>query len=87
MPKRNALDGEAPNLPDSEVALTRIANLLGLLLTKGESEAEKVGTLASAGFSVPEIAALLGKTPNTVRVTLHKARRRAPGGSKRKARR
>lgn len=55
--------------------LQRIANLLGLILVKGENEAEKVLTLTAAGFSVAEVASLLGKDTNTVSVMLYQARK------------
>jgi DNA-directed RNA polymerase specialized sigma24 family protein len=57
--------------------LYRIANLLALLLVKGESESAKILTLSAAGFSAAEIGALLGKQPNTVSVTLYQAKRPA----------
>jgi DNA-directed RNA polymerase specialized sigma24 family protein len=58
----------------SDAVLQRIANLLALLLVKGESETDKVVTLAAAGFTPTEIAALLGKQQNTVSVLLYKAK-------------
>lgn len=62
--------------------LDRIANLLALLLVKGESEGEKILTLAAVGYSAPEIAELLGKQPNTVSVALYQARKGRSKGQK-----
>jgi hypothetical protein len=56
-------------------SFSRIANLLALLLVKGESEMDKVLTLTSVGYSATEVGNLLGKLPNTVSVILYKARR------------
>ena len=55
-------------------ALERIANLLALILVRGENELDKVRTLAAAGYSPSEIAKMLGKQPNTVSVLLYKSR-------------
>jgi DNA-directed RNA polymerase specialized sigma24 family protein len=55
--------------------LGRIANLLALLLVKGESQSDKVLTLTYAGYTAGEIANLLGMTPNAVSVTVYKAKR------------
>ena len=58
-----------------EAAFRRIANLLALSLIKGESEAQKIQTLTAVGFSVPEVAQLLNKKPNTVSAALYTARK------------
>ena len=58
-----------------EQSFARIANLLALLLVKGESETEKVVTLTSVGFSAAEIGRLLDKQPNTVSVILYQAKK------------
>ncbi len=59
--------------------LKRIANLLALLSVKDEPQVEQIAVLGSAGFSVAEIAELLGTTRNTVSVTLsqRKTKKRA----------
>ena len=54
----------------------RLANLIALLLIKGEPQADQLRTLACAGFSNTEIARLLGLTPNAVNVALHRLRKR-----------
>jgi DNA-binding CsgD family transcriptional regulator len=56
--------------------LRRLSNLVALLLVKGESQTEKIRTLAAAGYPPNEIASLLGTTANSVSVTLHKLRRK-----------
>ena len=60
---------------DVVVNLRRIANLLALILTKGEEETEKIKTLAAVGYSPSEIAKLLGRLPVSVRTALHRARK------------
>lgn len=81
-PKRRArasrATASAPSPDQSvglEAAFRRIANLLALALTKGESETAKVQTLTAAGYSIAEIAQLLDKQPNTVSAILYKARK------------
>jgi DNA-directed RNA polymerase specialized sigma24 family protein len=54
--------------------LERLTRLLALLVVKGESQAEKMRVLASAGFANTEIADLLGLTANAVNVALHRIR-------------
>ncbi len=59
---------------DVGVEIHRLTNVAALLLVKGESQPEKIRTLASAGYSNVEIAALLGVTANSVAVALHRLR-------------
>ena len=67
-------------------AVLRVANVLALVAVKGEKdETEKVRMLSAAGFSVSEIAALLGKTPNAVSVALYQSRK-APAARRRRKR-
>jgi DNA-binding CsgD family transcriptional regulator len=56
--------------------LQRLTNLVALLLVKGESQTEKIRTLATAGYSNTEIASLLGTTANSVNVALHRLRKK-----------
>ena len=72
--RRSAAASPGPSVDTSE-QLRRIANLLGLLATKGESQAEKVLTLTAAGFTNAEVAELLRITPNLVAVTLHRGKK------------
>ena len=64
------------NLGDEHVApqLAKIANLLGLLAVKEESQGNKIATLGAAGFTPKEIADLIGTTTNTVMVKLSQQR-------------
>ncbi len=73
MGRRLADSGTQP--PEQADHLARIANLLALLLVRGESQTDKVVTLSSAGFTPGEIAGLLGTTSNAVSVALYKAKR------------
>jgi len=50
--------------------LTKIANLLALLVTKDDKQEDRIVKLNAAGYTPSEIANLIGTTPNTVRVTL-----------------
>jgi len=74
-----------PPAPDAdaarglESAFHRIANLLALLLVKGESETEKVTALTAVGYSAAEIGQLLGKRPNTVSALLYQAKKEQRG--------
>ncbi len=67
--------GEAGGIAGPDSAFQRIANLLALLLVKGESETDKVVSLTAVGYSAAEIGQLLGKRPNTVSAILYKAKR------------
>lgn len=60
----------------TDESLRRLTNLVALLLVKGESQNDKIRTLAAAGYQPNEIAELLDTTPNTVSVTLHKLRKK-----------
>lgn len=55
--------------------LDRIIMLLSLNTVRGLETDQQILTLSSAGFQPSEIARFLGKTPNAVRVALHKIRR------------
>ena len=69
----------AAGTPDEKVPLNRqverLANLLALLLVKGEPQPQKIVTLNASGFGNTEIAKLLGITPNAVTVALYQRRR------------
>lgn len=62
--------------PPESLDLRRIANLLALLLVKGENQTEKILTLRAVGYTPPEIAELLGITAHNVSVVLHRERGR-----------
>ena len=69
---RTGADTVTPRDADVE----RLANLVALLLVKGEPQADQIRTLAAAGYGNSEIAALLGLTSNAVNVALHRIRRK-----------
>ncbi len=62
---------------DTVLALTRLTNLVALLLVKGEDQNEKIRTLNAAGYAPNEIASFLGITANAVSIALHRIRNRA----------
>lgn len=55
--------------------MARIADLVALLLVKGESQPEKVRSLAAVGYTPSEISGLLGITANAVSITLHRLKK------------
>lgn len=55
--------------------LDTIIRLLALNVTKGRPVKEKIFMMSQAGFQPKEIAVILGKTPNSVRVALFKVRK------------
>jgi DNA-binding NarL/FixJ family response regulator len=71
----------APSVEENSLAVEigRIAKLLALYLLKDtKDEALKVNRLNAVGFSVPEIAALLEKTEQNVRVQISQAKTKKP---------
>jgi DNA-directed RNA polymerase specialized sigma24 family protein len=57
--------------------LDRIIRLIALSGITGKARPEQLMLLSRSGFHPKEIADLLGTTPNTVRVMLHRLRKRA----------
>ena len=58
----------------------KIARLLGILATKDiEQVNERVTLLRAVGFTVPEVASILGMTENNVRVATHHGRKKHRG--------
>jgi len=68
-----------PTGASSPDALSRIANLLALLVVKDMGPDDQVFVLAAAGFGNQEVAALLDKSSNAVAQAL--VRRRRKGGA------
>lgn len=62
--------------------LDRIADLMALTVVRGLEQDEQVRILSAAGYTPSKIGAFLGIRPNTVSVTLTRARQKKP---KRKA--
>ncbi len=66
----------------SAIALERICKVLGALYASTLHELDmprKANKLFRCGFSNTEIADLLGSTPNSVNVALHKSRKSRAG--------
>jgi DNA-directed RNA polymerase specialized sigma24 family protein len=67
-------------MAESVSADEKIARLLGVLATKDIDQInERVALLRAVGFSVPEVAAMLGMTENHVRVAAHHGRKKHRG--------
>ena len=62
--------------------LDQMLKLLGMMAVKGLSQTEQIATLSRIGLSPKDIAAVLGTTGNTVRVSLVSIRK--AGGHKKK---
>lgn len=60
---------------DTGTSTTRTERLLAVMLVHGKKQVEQIALLTLAGFEPKDIADLLGTTPNTVSVTLSKARK------------
>jgi DNA-directed RNA polymerase specialized sigma24 family protein len=54
--------------------LTRIANLMALILVKDLEEGEQIRLLDAVGYSAAEIGTFLNKRPNTVSSALYRQR-------------
>jgi predicted transcriptional regulator len=78
--ERTPVDGE--NNRVQLAVLTKIANLLALLVTKDDKQEDRIVKLNAAGYTPSEIANLIGTTPNTVRVTLSTSKTRAKSRTK-----
>ncbi|HKX45543.1 MAG TPA: hypothetical protein VJP77_02485 [Planctomycetota bacterium] len=79
-PRRRTASHSTKNASDGDESLTqlrRIANLLALLVSKGESQGDSILALAAAGLTAAEVAKLLDTTPNTVAVAVYKAKKGA----------
>jgi len=63
------------SLKEISKKLDTVIRLLAIDVTKGRDEKEKVRLLNQAGLAPKDIAGLLGKTPNSVRVMLFKIRK------------
>lgn len=71
----------AANLDNSQyekisAKLDRIVNLLALNAVKGLETEDQIGRLSDMKFQPSEIAPIVGKTPNAVRITLHYLRKK-----------
>lgn len=76
--EKSAKGRKEPTGPIS--AHEKIARLLGILATKDIEQIRDRVTLSRAvGFSVPEVASILGLTQNHVRVASHHGRKKRRG--------
>jgi len=66
-------------MPDESSDLAKIANILGLLLTREMNRSATVTTLHSCGFGTREIAGLIGSTEGSVRAMLSQSRKKVAG--------
>jgi hypothetical protein len=78
--ERTPVDGE--NNRVQLAVLTKIANLLALLVTKDDKQEDRIVKLNAAGYTPSEIANLIRTTPNTVSVTLSTSKTRAKSRTK-----
>ena len=75
MPKKPKQSVETANENSLAVEVGRIAKLGALYLLKEvEDEGDKITRLSAVGFSAAEIAAMLDKTENNVRVRISQSR-------------
>jgi DNA-directed RNA polymerase specialized sigma24 family protein len=72
--KKPKSDEVAAAVPE-KTSLDRIAKLLAILATKGETQSEQIVALSRVGFSNPELAQLLGTTSGNVGQTLYTSRK------------
>jgi hypothetical protein len=56
--------------------MTMLVRLVSLNIVKGRPFTEQIELLNNAGLAPAEIATILGKTPNNIRVQLHYIRKR-----------
>ncbi len=62
--------------------IDRLTNLVALGLIVDKSQRERIELLSKSGFPPKEIAALIGTTPNTVRVELTSIRKSKKKGKR-----
>jgi DNA-directed RNA polymerase specialized sigma24 family protein len=66
---------EVAAAPLEKISLDRIAKLLAILATKGETQSEQIVALNRVGFSNAELAQFLGTTTGNVGQTLYTSRK------------
>lgn len=76
--------GDTAKILPTDVSLNRIAKILGLLAVKDiKNQGEQISLLAACGFSVGELAEMLGTSTNTVSVSLSQQRTKQKRGRRR----
>ena len=84
MAKPNVAE-EVENRPDGlTIFESKLVNLLALQLVQERKQPDQISLLNRVGFRPIEIAALLGTTPNTVRVEMSNQKREKKRTTKRK---
>jgi hypothetical protein len=84
MAKPNVAE-EVEDRPDGLTTFeSKLVNLLALQLVQERKQPDQISLLNRAGFRPIEIAALLGTTPNTVRVEMSNQKREKKRTTKRK---
>lgn len=66
-------------MSDETGDLAKIANVLALLLTKGQPKSATAATLSACGFSNREIASLTGSSEGSVRAMISQGRKKQNG--------
>jgi hypothetical protein len=60
--------------------LDKLATLLALSIIRDMKPEDQIMTLAGAGYQPSQIASLIHKTPNAVRIMLHQLRKKSKPG-------
>lgn len=66
-------------LQQIDAKMSTLIRLIALDIVKGRSFMEQIELLSNAGLTPAEIAIVLGKTPNNIRVQLHHIRKKKTG--------
>lgn len=70
------MSDDSKTLSQIDDKLSTLIRLISLDIVKGRTFIEQVELLSNAGLAPAEIAAVLGKTPNNIRVQLHHIRKK-----------
>ena len=72
---------EKEQFDDLSRKLERMTTLLALSIIRDLKAEDQIMILARAGFQPSQIAGLIHKTPNAVRITLHQLRKKSKLGN------
>ncbi len=67
---------EKEQFEELSTSLDRITTLLAMSIIRGLKPEDQIIVLSTAGFQPSQIAGLVGKTPNAVRIILHDLRKK-----------
>ena len=67
---------DSETLKQIDSKLSTLVRLISLDIVKGRTFVEQIELLSNAGLTPAEIATVLGKTPNNIRVQLHYVRKK-----------